>query len=216
MRACPEEKDLLAFGFTRVDNKLTYSRVIPEAEMCVTVILEDNALVPRVTDLSDAEEYVLYKVPSSKGEFVGMVRDRVDALLEEIYGLCKSPFVLPQTLRLMEYCKKHYSDEFEFPWSSSPKNAVVRVPHTRKWYAAILTVRKSRLGLPSEEETEIVNLHLSPEKVSRIVDNKRIFPAYHMNKVHWVSLCLDGGILDRELFPLVEESYALASRRTKA
>ena len=37
-----------------------------------------------------------------------------------------------------------------------------------------------------------------------------IFPAYHMNKTHWVTVLLDGTLPEPELFWLLEESYSLS------
>ncbi|WP_346667256.1 MmcQ/YjbR family DNA-binding protein [uncultured Desulfovibrio sp.] len=35
------------------------------------------------------------------------------------------------------------------------------------------------------------------------------FPAYHMNKRHWITLALDGSFPEAELYRLVEESFRL-------
>lgn len=34
-------------------------------------------------------------------------------------------------------------------------------------------------------------------------------PAYHMNKLHWISVVLDGSICDEEVILWIEESYRL-------
>ena len=34
-------------------------------------------------------------------------------------------------------------------------------------------------------------------------------PAYHMNKKHWITLVLDGGFPDDELYGLIDESHGL-------
>ena len=36
-----------------------------------------------------------------------------------------------------------------------------------------------------------------------------ITPAYHMNKVHWSSVLLDGSLKDSTIFKLIEDSYYL-------
>lgn len=30
-----------------------------------------------------------------------------------------------------------------------------------------------------------------PEEIQRLIDHDRYFPAYHMDKVHWISILLD-------------------------
>lgn len=44
-----------------------------------------------------------------------------------------------------------------------------------------------------------------------------IVPAYHMNKVHWSSIILDGSVKDSVIHKLLEDSYDLTKpkRRTK-
>ena len=36
-----------------------------------------------------------------------------------------------------------------------------------------------------------------------------VVPAYHMNKLHWSSLILDGSMSDEQIMPILEESYDL-------
>ena len=42
-----------------------------------------------------------------------------------------------------------------------------------------------------------------------------ITPAYHMNKVHWSSVLLDGSLKDSVIFKLIEDSYHLTKPKTK-
>lgn len=70
----------------------------------------------------------------------------------------------------------------EFLWEKSPKNGVVRRKSSNKWYAVILTISKRKLNLDSDEIIEVINLHNSPEEIEKLIDYKKYFPAYHMNK----------------------------------
>ena len=40
-----------------------------------------------------------------------------------------------------------------------------------------------------------------------------VVPAYHMNKLHWVSIILDGSMSDEEIRRLVHDSYRLTAPR---
>ena len=42
-----------------------------------------------------------------------------------------------------------------------------------------------------------------------------VLPAYHMNKLHWVSIILDGSMSDEEIFHLIDDSYRLTAPRLK-
>ena len=42
-----------------------------------------------------------------------------------------------------------------------------------------------------------------------------VVPGFHMNKKHWISIILDGGMTDREILDLIEDSYALTQTKRK-
>ena len=39
-----------------------------------------------------------------------------------------------------------------------------------------------------------------------------VVPAYHMNKRHWISVILDGGMADEDIDMLIEDSYRLTRK----
>lgn len=47
------------------------------------------------------------------------------------------------------HCRK-YKDEPEYLWDKTPNNAVFREKSTEKWYAALLEVEKSKIGINEE------------------------------------------------------------------
>ena len=72
---------------------------------------------------------------------------------------------------------------------------------------------QNKIGLAGDNIIEIVDVRMAPEDVAVRVDRQRIFPGYHMNKKHWVTLLLDGSMPEEELLALVDESYALAAKK---
>ena len=42
-----------------------------------------------------------------------------------------------------------------------------------------------------------------------------VVPAYHMNKLHWISIILDGSMTDAEILHLIDDSYKLTAPKTK-
>ena len=48
---------------------------------------------------------------------------------------------------------------------------------------------------------------------ARLVDGEVYFPGYHMNKSHWVTLCLDGRTTAEEICRRLDESYCLAGKK---
>ena len=114
------------------------------------------------------------------------------------------------TKEIINYVKNKYEDKLEFLWEKSPKNAVLRRKSSNKWYAVILTISKRKLNLDSDEIIEIINLHNNPEETEKLIDNKKYFPAYHMNKKYWCTICLDRTVELKEIYKLIDISYKLA------
>lgn len=82
----------------------------------------------------------------------------------------------------------------------------------QKWYGAILTVSGRKLGLPTDEILEIIDLRLEKELMEQTIDNVRYFPGWHMNKKNWYTIILDGRIQTEEVCTRIDESYRLAKK----
>lgn len=113
---------------------------------------------------------------------------------------------------LVAHVREVYGDELEFLWRKSPGSAIVRRKDTEKWYAVFLAVPRLKLGGSSKERVEVLNLRVCPGELDGLVDHCSRFPAYHMNKKSWVSLCLDGTIPFEELAARLETSRRLAGK----
>ena len=97
-------------------------------------------------------------------------------------------------------------------WEKFDDNAIWRRTDNAKWYGAILTVSKSKLGLPSDEIVEILDLRADPDEIPKMVDGKNIFGGWHMNKKHWITVCLDGSVPPEDIFKMIDISYNLAKK----
>jgi len=113
------------------------------------------------------------------------------------------------------YIKESYSAQPEFLWAANLNNAAIRNKRTGKWFAALIgKLPKHRLGIDSCEEVDVLNLKCDPLFAFTIVDNRRIFRGYHMNKEHWISVLLDGSVSFDELKFLIDMSYAIVDKRS--
>ena len=85
------------------------------------------------------------------------------------------------------------------------------VNEKNKWYALILEVKYNKLNKNTDITTKVkvLNLKYSTDKILDIIDNKNIFPAYHMNKKHWISIVLDKNIKLETIKELIDISYSL-------
>ena len=110
---------------------------------------------------------------------------------------------------LEHYIVEVYSTLWENPWAQSPTNNVLRHRHNRKWFAIIMDISKEKLGLPGEEIISVVNVKCDPRLIGSFREETGMFPAYHMNKAHWLTIALDGSAEEEKLKFLLDMSYEL-------
>lgn len=121
-----------------------------------------------------------------------------------------------KTTKVIEYIQTRYGAEPEYPFLTSSQTAIFRNPKTGKWFAVLLgSLPKRCLGLAEEGETDVLNLKCDPIMTFSLIDQKRIFRAYHMNKEHWISVRLDSDIAMDELVFLLDVSYELVDKQKK-
>ena len=204
---------LSAYGFEMVSGGYRYTTTVLDGNFILNVTIDDSGKVQTEMIEQDTKEaYILYKVENAAGGFIGAVKSACEEVLLDIAEKCYDPdvFQSEQTKELIEYVRSRYGDELEFLWEKSPNNAVWRRKDTKKWYAAVLTVSKQKLGLQSSEIVEIIDLRLYPEQIKTLVDNQRYFPGWHMNKKNWYTMILDNSITTEEICSKIDESYRLA------
>lgn len=117
---------------------------------------------------------------------------------------------------LERYIGECYGAEGEFPWPGKPGYEVFRHPDNRKWFAAIMGIPRERLGLADEGQIDVVNLKCDPLLAGELRQRPGIFPAYHMDKGHWITVALDGSVRRDELELLLEMSYDLTRAKRRA
>jgi len=62
-----------------------------------------------------------------------------------------------------------------------------------------------------------VNLKCEPSRADFLRSvYEEVTPGYHMNKAHWNTVILDGGLPDEELFDMVRHSYQLTKPKKSA
>lgn len=206
---------LLSFGFKATCNGYVYCTELVDGQMKLNVkINAEGKLYTEIIDNNSGEEYVLHRVAGAAGSFVGRVKNEYETILEEISAKCfdLDVFKSDQAKAVIAYVKDTYGDELEYLWQKFPDNAVVRRKDNKKWYAAILTVSRRKLGFDSDEMVEILDLRINPDEMESTVDNIRYFPGYHMNKKHWYTICLDGTVGMDEICCRIDESYKLAKK----
>lgn len=114
---------------------------------------------------------------------------------------------------LAAYISENYNAEAEHPWLEYPNFAVFRHENNRKWFALIMDVPREKLGLAGGDTLDVVNLKCDPIEIGSFREQAGIFPAYHMNKNHWLTVALDGSVSDETLTLLLDISFELTARK---
>ncbi len=116
---------------------------------------------------------------------------------------------------LDKHIKEFYGVASEFPWLSAPTYAVYRHQSNNKWFAVIMEIPKNKIGIEEEGYINVVNLKSDPLLIGSLILDKGIYPAYHMNKNHWITVCLDGTVEEDKIKWLVDVSFQLTDKKIK-
>ena len=114
----------------------------------------------------------------------------------------------------LNYCLNTYNTSPDYPFEGDFETAVFRHSGSRKWYAIIMRVSRRKFGFDSDEVIDVVNLKLPTEMFGSFGASDGVYPAYHMNKLHWVSVLLPDSPDDVVQF-LVNVSFEATKSKAK-
>jgi len=205
---------LLNFGFKYKTGIYSYSTSILDNQFNLIITINKSGKVTtKLIDNLSNELYTLHLMEGAAGTFVGQVREEYDRVINSVLENCfdMNVFKSETTHRIIDYCESKYSTPPEYLWEKFPNNAIFRRKDNKKWYAAILTVKKDKLGFNTIEEVEVIDIRC--DNVENTVDNKIFFPGYHMNKKHWITILLDGTVDINIIQNMVDKSFELAKKK---
>lgn len=118
---------------------------------------------------------------------------------------------------VFDYIKKKYKVLPEYPWRRYDSNAVFRHNDNKMWFALVMEMQRDKLGFSGTEYVDVVNLKIDDMFFrDMIIRENGILPAYHMNKMHWITVLLDGTVAEEKIFELIDMSFlATASAKKK-
>ena len=90
----------------------------------------------------------------------------------------------------LDLCLNTYNTSPDYPFDEDFETAVLRHADNRKWYAIVMRVSRRKFGFDRDEVIDVVNLKLPTEMFGSFGASDGVFPAYHMNKLHWISVLL--------------------------
>ena len=202
------KEQLKGFGFKEEADKLVYKKEILDSNFLIEIVFANNQLTIEVYDLEFDEIYLLFSVDSAVGETVQNIIESVEKILSSILGLAdKSEKISSEVI---DYCNNKYGENHVNPFKKHP-DILALVNEKNKWYALFLDVEYNKLNKSTDITTKvkILNVKYPVDKILEIIDNKNIFPAYHMNKKHWISIVIDKNIKLETIKELIDISYSL-------
>ncbi len=114
----------------------------------------------------------------------------------------------------LQHCFNTYGTEADYPFNEDFETAVLRHVDNRKWYAIVMKVSRRKFGIESDEKIDVVNIKLPFVLLGSYDPEDGVYPAYHMNKNHWVSALLPD-ISDDLLKYLVNISFDITKSNLK-
>ncbi len=90
----------------------------------------------------------------------------------------------------LSHCLNTYGTAPDYPFDDMLETAVLRHGDNRKWYALVMKVSRRKFGFDSDEVIDVVNMKLPTEMFGSFGASDGVYPAYHMNKLHWISVLL--------------------------
>lgn len=106
---------------------------------------------------------------------------------------------------LIDYCLTYPGALEDYPFEDK-NSTIMRHVGNRKWFALIFE-RGGRL---------CINLKCNPMEADFLRQAfNSVVPPWHMNKVHWNMIFVDGDVPDTELFNMISNSFDLTKPKAK-
>ena len=193
-------------GFSLSENIWRVKIPLTEEDLFAIYSYDGEKMKADVVD-GEGEKFSLFYV-TNPGPFSSKIREEVEKILSSmIYSL--SPKGEKVRDRVISLFLDKYGIEGEMPWSDDNTSIVFRSNKNKKWIGIMMDIPCSRLKLQGEERVDVINLKHTQSKIPSLIDNRSIFPAWHMNKKTWITVLLSSD-LDWDFFSsLVEESRRL-------
>lgn len=205
------EDAAVSYGFKKKGGVFTLERALPETDgLAAVVTVHGREMTVSVVELPDRVPYALFEVESAEGAFVYRVRQEAENLVRDVVENCF--FDSDVRSRLLSYVKERYGTEQENLRVIYKDYCTLREHGTKKWYGLFMRIPWTSLHVERKGMTEVLNVKADPEEIQRLIDHDRYFPAYHMDKVHWISILLDKETDMDAAKRMLDESYALVEK----
>ena len=113
-----------------------------------------------------------------------------------------------------EFVFDTYGVRANYPFEDDFVTGVFR-HESGKWFALAMNISEKKIGHSGDRQIDVVNMKCAPEVIESMAGVEAgIYPAYHMNKVHWLTVALSECDVDTIAW-LLNISYDLTKKKTK-
>ncbi|MBR3542512.1 MAG: MmcQ/YjbR family DNA-binding protein [Treponema sp.] len=218
--AKPIKEKFAAFGFKKRCGSCVCKKALCGGDFYALLELGGQTLTAQVYDAATDELYAPFDMRGARGSFVAAVREEVQKIVDDFYERCFESEDIHK--KYFDFIERQFNCKADFPWAQEEgaakrysDAAVFRCPN-QKWFALVMEITYKNLGLANDKKVFAVNLKADPERVADLADKKTIFPAYHMNKKHWITVLLTSATDFDLLRSLTEQSRALVMGKDRA
>lgn len=200
----------LDYGFSLSNDKLFLRLPSKTPDFAIDFYLAESFLEALVMDLGSNERFLPIEVKNNYGLFVTSLKKEINILVHDVIENCFDSLSLKD--ELVKYIEDSYDAIFDHPWEDEPNYLTIKRSDNRKWFALFMDIPAAKLGVEAKGKIDVLNLKASYDKIESLVDNSFIFPAYHMNKKHWISVWIKKGINQNLVKKLIDESYRIVKK----
>ena len=223
-RLRPNIQRLIEYGFIEQNGIFQYQTRLEDTGMYALITVDNNAVFGSVLDEFTDEEYIAVHTIGKKGNFASKVRTAYLSCLEDIAKNCfeKRMYSSDQANTMHEWMINQLHDTADHPFTKSQNSkrtvdndfTAYKPNDCDKMYALMFTIGKRKLDKTCDDEyVDAVNIKVEPSKVEDLLQLHGFYPAYHMNKKHWVTAILDDTIKDETLKELLLKARDLVGNR---
>lgn len=129
---------------------------------------------------------------------------------------------MPTKDEILRYATENFQASYDNPFPQ--EDYIVLRASNKKWFGLISDIpahylEASPLAKADARLSLVVNLKVSPVDLPALLEIDGIYPAYHMNKTHWISTVVSSDTLpeieEGLFYQLLSQSYELVRPKLK-
>ncbi len=111
--------------------------------------------------------------------------------------------------KVIAYLAETYAVQPEYPFKKFPNYCVFKHQRNHKWFALMMSIPQNKLYGTDSTEIEVIDVKINPKLGDILKTSPAYYPAYHMNKEHWLTVDLAALTDFKPLSDLIADSYQL-------